>query len=281
MYVGEIAPSPDTEPGSKLEQVIERVTHRSRSLLGERIGLIAAAGGDVSGDHVRVGRPAREIVALAEEIGAGLIVMGSRGQGGMRRALMGSVSGSVVRHAHCPVMVVRQGESGASAFSSHKILLATDGSEEATLAARTAADIAQKSDSELHIVHARLMLPFTGYPVVETPTSGSGSDVEEARQRVMRWLEDQVRRIEAEGGNVAQTHLRLGRPEEGIITVAEEIVSLAEELGAGLIVMGSRGLGGMRRALMGSVSDLVVRHGHCPVMVVRGEAEPDRDMLLA
>jgi nucleotide-binding universal stress UspA family protein len=47
-------------------------------------------------------------VGLAEEIGAGLIVMGSRGLGGIRRALMGSVSESVVQHAHCPVLVVRE-----------------------------------------------------------------------------------------------------------------------------------------------------------------------------
>jgi nucleotide-binding universal stress UspA family protein len=52
-----------------------------------------------------------------------------------------------------------------------------------------------------------------------------------------------------------------------------EIVALAEELGADLIVMGSRGLGGVRRALMGSVSDSVVRHAHCPVLVVRQEKE--------
>jgi nucleotide-binding universal stress UspA family protein len=50
---------------------------------------------------------APEIVALAEHMEAGLIVMGSRGQGGIRRALIGSVSDAVVRHAHCPVLVVR------------------------------------------------------------------------------------------------------------------------------------------------------------------------------
>jgi nucleotide-binding universal stress UspA family protein len=54
---------------------------------------------------------------------------------------------------------------------------------------------------------------------------------------------------------------------------ASEIVELAEELGAGLVVVGSRGLGGIRRALMGSVSDSVVRHAHCPVLVVRREEE--------
>jgi nucleotide-binding universal stress UspA family protein len=51
----------------------------------------------------------------------------------------------------------------------------------------------------------------------------------------------------------------------------QNIVSLAEEIEAGLIVMGSRGLGGIRGALMGSVSDSVVRHAHCPVLVVRRE----------
>ena len=49
-----------------------------------------------------------EILTLAEEIGAGLIVLGSRGHGRIRRALMGSVSDAVVRHAHCPVLVVRE-----------------------------------------------------------------------------------------------------------------------------------------------------------------------------
>jgi nucleotide-binding universal stress UspA family protein len=59
--------------------------------------------------YLATGRPDHEIVELAEEIGAGMIVVGSRGLGGVRRALMGSVSDSVVRHSHCPVLVVRQG----------------------------------------------------------------------------------------------------------------------------------------------------------------------------
>lgn len=64
-------------------------------------------GAKVAESHLGMGRPDEEIVVLAQEIGAGLIVTGSRGQGGIRRALMGSVSDSVVRHAHCPVLVVR------------------------------------------------------------------------------------------------------------------------------------------------------------------------------
>ena len=81
-------------------------------------------------------------------------------------------------------------------------------------------------------------------------------------------LDEQVRKLKAAGGSVAQAHLRVGRPEA-------EITALAEEIGAGLIVVGSRGLGGIRRAMMGSVSDSVVRHAHCPVMVVRKEEPTD------
>ena len=64
--------------------------------------------------YLRRGRKDQEIVHLSEEIGAGLIVMGSRGRGGVRRALMGSVSDSVIRHAHCPVLMVRNEEHQAA-----------------------------------------------------------------------------------------------------------------------------------------------------------------------
>ena len=66
-----------------------------------------SAGGTVAGTHLAMGDAPREIVHLAEDLQAGLIVMGSRGRGGIRRALMGSVSDTVVRHAHCPVLIVR------------------------------------------------------------------------------------------------------------------------------------------------------------------------------
>lgn len=229
---------------------LEELERRGRARLEELVGRLEASGGAVGGAHFRVGSAAAEIVAQAEELEAGLVVLGSRGLGAMGRALMGSVSDSVVRYAPCPVLVVRK---EPLAFPT-RILLATDGSEEAKLAATTAADLAGGTDSELHVVTVGPFVPTVFAATEEEP----GRIAREARKT----LDEQVGRIEAAGGRVAQAHLRLGG-------AAEEIVALAEDIEAGLIAMGSRGRGGIRRALMGSVSERVVRHAHCAVMIIR------------
>jgi nucleotide-binding universal stress UspA family protein len=155
-----------------------------------------------------------------------------------------------------------------------KILLAADGSTEAKLASQTAADLSQKTDSELHVIYvldvakvglsmAVLYSEATDPEGVKLPDPVQEEELERsAKQEGREVLEAEVERVRSAGGTVAQPHLRMGE-------VEREIVHLAEDLGAGLIVMGSRGHRGMRRALMGSVSDSVVRHAHCPVMVVR------------
>ena len=138
------------------------------------------------------------------------------------------------------------------------ILLATDGSAQAQLAATTAADLAQRTDSELHVTTVG-----AGVPISATTSPAHFEDVlRENRRQAQEVLEQQTKSIEESAGVVNETHLREGRAEE-------EIVELAEEIEAGLIVMGSRGHSRLRRALMGSVSDAVVRHAHCPVAIVR------------
>ena len=145
-----------------------------------------------------------------------------------------------------------------------RILLATDGSEEADLAALRAVDLADATDSELHVVHVGVVPSFLkSYPGTLGYYDKLYEQIEEVSKELLR---KQSWRVKTVGGTVAGAHLRMGE-------VALEIVALAEELGADLIVMGSRGLGGVRRALMGSVSDSVVRHAHCPVLVVRPEKE--------
>jgi nucleotide-binding universal stress UspA family protein len=141
------------------------------------------------------------------------------------------------------------------------ILLATDGSDEGKLATQAAAELSRDTGSEVHVVY---VLPSPAqlighhlYPddVRESLIGGAERDAE-------TFLKDQAEQIGSDGGKVAETHLRSGDPDK-------EILRTAESLGVGLIVIGSRGLGALSRALMGSVSDSVVKHAHCPVFVVR------------
>jgi nucleotide-binding universal stress UspA family protein len=139
-----------------------------------------------------------------------------------------------------------------------KILLATDGSEEADLAARAAVELAKRTGAELHLVHVKLLPVTPPYPEV----LDWRDDLERAEREARELLDEQLKKVEDAGGTVAGIHLRRERPP------AEEIVTLAEELGAALIVVGKRDRGRIRRALAGSVSDWVVRHAHRPVLVI-------------
>jgi nucleotide-binding universal stress UspA family protein len=231
----------------------QEMRREAQEILDEQVKKIEGLGGTVAETHLREGGASEEIVSLAAEIGVGLVAVGSRGRGRMRRALMGSVSDAVVRHARWPVMVVRWKPVAFPA----KVLLATDGSEEATVATRIVMDLGERTGSELHVVHVG-EIPLTHYP----DRYGYRALYEEHEREARQLLEAQAEKMKAAGAAVAQAHPRLGRADE-------EVIVLAEELGADLIVMGSRGLGGVKRALMGSVSDSVVRHAHCPVLVVR------------
>ena len=122
-----------------------------------------------------------------------------------------------------------------------KILLATYSSKDAELARTTAADIATTTDSELHIVTvASGYSLYEGYPSHDLRIP---EVVEQLRKRAQIILDEQVQKIERDGGSVAQKHLKIAK-----LTAerhrAQQILRVAEEIEAGLIVMGSRGRGG-------------------------------------
>jgi nucleotide-binding universal stress UspA family protein len=142
-----------------------------------------------------------------------------------------------------------------------KILLASDGSKDAELAAKAAMDLSKKTGAELHVVHAWRPLPHYAFPSL-VPERYQPPYEEGAR----KILEAQVGRIEQAGITVSKAHLATGRP-------ADAILDHAERIGAGLIVVGSRGLGPVKRLLVGSVSESIVHHAKCPVLVVRGGAK--------
>ena len=138
-----------------------------------------------------------------------------------------------------------------------RILLATDGSPHAELAAMKAVDLAKSTKARLHVVAVGRTFAAAVYDVYAEVGR------EDLRREAQEVLDEQVRKIEEAGGTVAIAHLKMNERRD------EAIVHLAEEIDADLIVIGSRGFGGLKRALLGNVADSVVRHAHCPVLVVR------------
>src|SRR5687768_7716984 len=130
--------------------------------------------------------------------------------------------------------------------------------------------LAHSTGARLHVVAVGRTLPRQDVYELYTETEEGRQALRREAQEV---LDGQVRKIEDAGGTVAIAHLRMGERRD------EAIVHLAEEIGAGLIVIGSRGFGGLKRALLGNVADSVVRHAHCPVLVVRPEKGTDIDLL--
>lgn len=134
-----------------------------------------------------------------------------------------------------------------------KILLATDGSEDAAQAREAAVDLVRKSGSELHLVHVWHDVPSPyAHAFIKRELRRQGQEI----------LDEQVRKIEEAGGTVAKAHLRCGR-------TSDEVIELSEELGAGLLILGRRGHGRVGRILMGSHSEDIVHHAHLPVLVLR------------
>jgi nucleotide-binding universal stress UspA family protein len=144
-----------------------------------------------------------------------------------------------------------------------KILLATDASEDAQKAAQIASDIANNSGSELHVLHIGNTRDFHIAPSAEQDFARRSGSYGEIREQAEKTLEEAARQVEEIGGTVAQAHLRMGDPDDEILRFCDE------HGGFGLLVMGSRGLGPIKRRLMGSVSESLVRHAHCPVLVAR------------
>lgn len=151
-------------------------------------------------------------------------------------------------------------EALGSAGSLDNILLATDGSRSSEASAATTAKIAGQFGSRIHLVHVTSVHSF--YSSYGEGESDTLSIFEEDDERARSLLERQAEKLRGEGVNVEQTYLRTGEPDA-------EVVALAEEIGVDLVVVGSHGTGAMQRAPIGRVSESIVRHAHCPVLVVR------------
>ena len=144
-----------------------------------------------------------------------------------------------------------------------KILLATDASKDAVKAAQIASAMSSVSGSELYVLHVGNTKDFHVAPGAEQSFSPRSPSLGDVREKAEKTLEEAVKQVEEAGSAVAEAHLRMGDPDEEILRHCEEHGDF------GLLVMGSRGLGPIKRRLMGSISENVVRRARCPVLVAR------------
>ena len=213
--------------------------------------------------HVVRGRAATAITEAASEIGADLIVTGSRGRGQLRSMLLGSVAAEVAAQAPCPMLVAR----GTTAS---RLLVATDGSATANAipALLEALGLFRGSRAEAVAVSVpdspafELMVGL--YTLGDERLAGMRREL---RSRSQADADAMAERLAAIGVPTAP-HVRTGDP-------AHEILAAAEDHGTDLIVTGSRGLGTLERLLLGSVARNVLVHARCSVLIVRTGAAAD------
>ncbi len=195
------------------------------------------------------GESYERIVDLADAENADVIVMGRRGLHKMERALMGSVTARVIGHTQRDVLVVPLGAT----LGWKRVLVGTDGSRFSGLAVDKAIAFAKAYGGDLVVLS-----------VVDVPTEFYA----EAPQAV----DDMVRKAKEYTAAVKEKAAAAGVRAESYVGEAESweaIINLSKEQSADMIVMGSHGRTGLRRLLMGSVTEKVIGHAACPVLVVK------------
>jgi nucleotide-binding universal stress UspA family protein len=230
-------------PGPYRHGFVKRELHRQgQEVLDEEVRKIEGAGGTVAEAHLRGGRTTDEVVELSDELEAGLVVVGSRGLRGMRRILIGSHSEDIVHRAQRPVLVVRCGEDP---WPPERVVVGEDFSDDARRAGELAASIAR-------LLSARMLLLNVG---PELPQASE--TVREAEEK----LEDRARELEGILGEPPETRVATGDP-------AEALVRAAQDGEPSLVAVGSRGLRGIERVRLGSVSTKVIRAALGAVLVL-------------
>lgn len=186
-------------------------------------------------------RPYAEITDYRHETDADLIVMGTHGRSGVKRYLLGSVAERVIRSAHVPVLAVPPTESETEPPAYDSVLLSIDESEAARTAAEHGLGLAAQFDTDVHTLHA------------DAAQSG-----EEIAQSVEQTLTDVIERAR-ENGLDPTDHRYSDDPVDGI-------EAAIDEHGVDLVAMGTHGESSVKRLVLGSITERVLRDVHVPVL---------------
>ena len=214
---------------------------------------------------VKEGNPGKEILSFLEKKGIDLVVLGTRGISGLKRYLLGSVSEWILQEAPCPVLVVRG--SARRTYGGMRVLMATDGSADAQAALKFLNKLSFPPHSQVVLFHVVEQTDYTvvqdDYGVLSLGTSGTPNLTPISKK--IRGRLDQARMTLLKEAKKGITHKNVKIEKVSIGFAEEEIIKAAERFRADLIVLGSRGLTGLKRTFLGSVSSRTARHAPCPV----------------
>jgi nucleotide-binding universal stress UspA family protein len=208
---------------------------------------------------VAKGSTADTMIDFATSEKIDLIIAGTRGLGAFRRMILGSVSTNLLNHANCPVLVVRKRVSKIEAELG-KILVATDGSNPATDAVKQAIGIAAATGSKLTLANVVYVPPLA---YTDAPPVNIDRTFQDLRADGERIVGEAQKLAKASGVNADTTIIDNNRSPVWAIT------KLAEDGKFDLTVLGTRGMGGLRRTVMGSVANGIVHYAECSVLVTR------------
>ena len=252
---------PDNAMLEQLGEVSAAVRAEEAKRLGDRVAQLAGRGIDVE-LATRTGAPGEVVAQIATERHAELIVVGTHGHTGISRFLLGSVATAILRHAPCDVLVCRGTPPGVpSPFL--RPLVATDFSPTSMRALRNAADLTAPGVA-IEIVHAWQLPAGSWGATLLGQARFPWSTVRDAVLSGAQAQADKLVAGHADLGHPLHVDLIQGPP-------ASVITHAAEKGGHDLIAIGTHGLKGFRRLLLGSVAESVIRHAPCSVLVAHGE----------
>ena len=237
---GSVLPVPTG--GTSAQHYNAETERRAELILDEAVGLAALKGLKVQRDFDRGRNAARRIVQACKQRKVDLVVVGSHGQTGMDRLFLGSVANGVKHHAPCSVLITKNPPPP------YRIVAGTDGSSESARAVRVALGLGGLYKAPTTVVHAHQHLTYGGL----LPTEPGDMHLETLEAAIPgEALQGRVRFVREHGRGAAA------------------LMQTATKEKAGLIVVGSRGLGALGRAVLGSTSDQVSHQALQSVLIVR------------
>ena len=215
--------------------------------------------------HVLEGDIAAEILALAANKNADLIVMSTHGRSGFRRLALGSVAERVLHNATIPLLLVREGAALHTTNPIEHLLVPLDGSSFAERSIPLAVELSTQTGATLTMLRVVQDLDAQNKQIIFKSEEAAEEAVTQWKLLATRYLDELAKGIKAEGVKVSSMVLS-GDPENLIGTIAET-------LPADLIVMSTHGRSGVSRWVYGSVANKVLRTASCPVLLVRNEVD--------